>query len=875
MRALAKWYFRHWQILPACGFLFFPTIALAQSLPNCAVQLVSANQLRHASQITVAPGTAVTLEAHCNYPGSDLPPTFRWADGRTSFDDTVIAPATLNSTATYTVSITQAGNVKTYSGRVTTAASTSLLIPDSGFWWNPAEGGRGFSIERQGNNLFLAAFLYDNSGRATWYGAGPGVMDGSTYAGALTIYGGGQTLTGGYKPAGVAGSAGIVTVNFSSPTQASLTWPGGTIPVARYDIVPAGASVPPPFVQPETGYWWSPGEGGRGYTIEIQNNTLFLAGYMYDAQGNPLWYASGPTPLSSAATYQSTWTQYSGGQTLTGSYRAPGGAAATGNVTMQFSDTANAILTLPDGRQIPITRYRFSDAIPAPPLASSSAPDGTTRISASSTFAANCNGLQSGLLYPNAEVEPSVAINPRNAANIVAVWQQDRWSNGSSQGIVTGASFDGGGTWAIRTPHLSNCGGGNAANGGNYARSTDPWVTFSPNGTAYLMALSTTGGIFTDGSSNAMLVSRSTDGGVTWSEPTALIRDGSGFFNDKNSITADPNDSRYVYAVWDRLVSTGGGPTYFSRTTDGGLTWEAARSIFDPGPSKQTLANEIAVLPNGTLVNMFTQLADGPNNTLIAFLAVMRSSDKGATWSAPVKIADMMALGATNPGTGAKIRDGSNLARIGAGGNGDLVVTWQDSRFSGGTRDGIVLSRSTDGGITWSAPGLVNGDAAVQAFIPTVRVRADGMIGISYFDFRTPGSTTSLVTDYWLARSSDGVNWNDSHISGPFDLQFAPNAGGLFLGDYQALTSIGTSFVSVFVQANSDTGNRTDTMMKVMNDTGAGTSASAPAVQTMAGAAAGMIELTPDLRQRIHDNIVRVMERRTPGWSRIMLRKSK
>jgi hypothetical protein len=52
-----------------------------------------------------------------------------------------------------------------------------------------------------------------------------------------------------------------------------------------------------------------------------------------------------------------------------------------------------------------------------------------------------------------------------------------------------------------------------------------------------------------------MVVNRSRDGGHGWGPPLTLIRDtGPRFFNDKNSLTADPTDARYVYAVWDRLV---------------------------------------------------------------------------------------------------------------------------------------------------------------------------------------------------------------------------------------------------------------------------------------------------------------------------------
>src|SRR5207248_462214 len=103
------------------------------------------------------------------------------------------------------------------------------------------------------------------------------------------------------------------------------------------------------------------------------------------------------------------------------------------------------------------------------------------------------------------------------------------------------------------------------------------------------VALSFSGGTFQRNSTSAVLVSRSVDGGRNWSNPTTLISDGADHFNDKESITADPTDARYVYAVWDRLSPQGDGPTYFSRTANSGVTWEAARAIYDPGVDSQTI----------------------------------------------------------------------------------------------------------------------------------------------------------------------------------------------------------------------------------------------------------------------------------------------
>src|SRR5919201_3432306 len=104
-------------------------------------------------------------------------------------------------------------------------------------------------------------------------------------------------------------------------------------------------------------------------------------------------------------------------------------------------------------------------------------------MSGPTPFPTGCEGTpQTGTNYPNAEVEPWMDDNPLNARNLIAVWQQDRWSDGGAHGLVTGVSEDAGRTWTRRTPPtFSRCAGGTAANGGDYARASAPWVSFAPN----------------------------------------------------------------------------------------------------------------------------------------------------------------------------------------------------------------------------------------------------------------------------------------------------------------------------------------------------------------------------------------------------------
>jgi len=513
--------------------------------------------------------------------------------------------------------------------------------------------------------------------------------------------------------------------------------------------------------------------------------------------------------------------------------------------------------------------------VPAPPITTPPPPavqppvnlpprlaDTEVRISGTTPFTVGCV-TGGGVLYRNSEVEPQVAVNPRDPGNIVVTWQQDRWSTGGASGIVTAASTDGGTSWTQAAFPVSRCGGGNAGNGGDYGRATDPWVTFGPTGVVYQMALAFEGNSLQPGSRSAMLVARSTDGGRTWSASTPLITSDSSFFNDKNTITADPTDPNFVYATWDRLALAGGGPALMTRTTDGGASWEAARVIFDPGPQSQTIGNQIVVLPNGTLLNFFTQLDSGPNNTQVATIRLIRSTDRGSSWSAPVTVAGVTALGARDPATQTLIRDGSFVPAVTVAPNGTLWVAWQDARFSG-VVDGIALARSNDGGLTWSAPVQVNGEHAVAAFTPTVRVRADGTIAVMYYDLRS--NTTdpaTLPTELILARSSDAINWTEARATDAFDLDTAPLAGGAyFLGDYQGLEAAGNVFIPVYVRTTGDPQNRTDVFTLQARSIAAAASGARFTASTAAA------KPSEELLSRASENIERVMEQRIPGWKR-------
>lgn len=228
--------------------------------------------------------------------------------------------------------------------------------PESGWWWNPAESGRGFSIDIQGNSLFMAGYFYESDGRSTWLASGGAMQSTMAYQGALQAWRGGQTLTGNYQAASPSSSPGNISLQFSDDTHGTLTWPGGTIPIERFMFGSGSSSF-----QPETGWWWNASESGRGIYIEKQGGSLFMAGYMYDGSGNPVWYSSG-NAVASPTLYQGNWSEYRNGQTMTGTYKAPSAPTSAGSVSVQFNSTTSATLTLPDGVQKQLTRFYITAA---------------------------------------------------------------------------------------------------------------------------------------------------------------------------------------------------------------------------------------------------------------------------------------------------------------------------------------------------------------------------------------------------------------------------------------------------------------------------------------------------------------------------------
>ena len=426
-------------------------------------------------------------------------------------------------------------------------------------------------------------------------------------------------------------------------------------------------------------------------------------------------------------------------------------------------------------------------------------------------------------LFTNSEVQPQVAQDPRNPHHLVAIYQQDRWNRFGSNGAVTATSDDDGQSWraSANAPAFSRCTGGTPANGGDYDVTTDHWITIAPTGTAIAVAFS----LSRTGETTAILASRSTDGGRHWQPPVTLQRDTEvRFFNDRPTVTADPFHPGRIYVAWDRIDDTSTAdashftqPLMIARSEDDGTTWGPATLAYDTPVNSGTIGDQISVLPDGALLNVF-RLEALEGDDFVGRVNVIRSTDGGHTWSAPTLDFPVPEdfLVPDPDGIDDPLRNASLPLLAVQPGTQIVNAVWQSTAFTSDGTLHVAFAQSRNGGQTWSAPVRIDRTPVTSALVPTIAVLADGTIAVSYYDSRNNTSDpATLPTDLWAVqcarRCSDAAAWTEQHLAGPFDARLVPRTSiGRMLGDYTGLVAAGRRFVAVYGVATSDASNPTE-----------------------------------------------------------------
>lgn len=335
-------------------------------------------------------------------------------------------------------------------------------------------------------------------------------------------------------------------------------------------------------------------------------------------------------------------------------------------------------------------------------------------------------------------------------------------------------SGNGGKTWSAGfLPGLVRA---NATAPGPYESAGDPAAVAGPNGTFWYANLA----FDRTDAANSVAVSRSGDGGRSWTTHYVFqtpARQGTGTFNDKEWVAADPTDAsgNTAYVTWTQFNGlAGSSPIVISKTTDGGVTWSAPQVISTKYQLDQ--GSTVVVDGAGTVDVTFETFLTGGYDA-VAFAV---SHDGGATFTTRIlsKVDDI-----PSPLPGATFRDDSfpTLAIDGS----TLHVVW--SNWNGTDAD-VVYMRSSDGGSTWTSPVTIGGGAGDQ-FFPWIAAR-NGTVYATWFD-RSGGDTYTIAG---AASSDGGGSWTEPEtVSSAASDVTSGNAFGYpscafsFIGDYNAV----------------------------------------------------------------------------------------
>jgi hypothetical protein len=313
--------------------------------------------------------------------------------------------------------------------------------------------------------------------------------------------------------------------------------------------------------------------------------------------------------------------------------------------------------------------------------------------------------------------------------------------------------------------------------GGTWPRISDPAIAYDPEHDVWL-ALGL--GIDSGGSGHILLVNRSTDGGVTWSNAVTAA-ESPGPFWDKTWITCDtwPLSPHFgnCYIQYD---DTGqGNLMQMITSTDGGLTWGPIRT---PSGSPSGLGGQPVVQPNGNVIVPYSENF-GPIRSI-------RSTDGGTSWSASTLVASV-----SDHTVAANMRS-YPMPSAEVAGDGRVYVAWHDCRFrTSCLANDIVYSSSTDG-LTWTAVNRVPIDptnSGTDHFLPGIAVdkATSGSathlaLGYYYFPVSNCSDSTCELTFGFVSSLDGGATWTTGRrVAGPMRVAWIANTNqGRMVGDY-------------------------------------------------------------------------------------------
>ncbi len=239
------------------------------------------------------------------------------------------------------------------------AVTSPAFQPQAGLWIIDAENngqrGRGFQLETFSGTLVTTYYGYSAGGPATWYlAAGP--LSNCSFSGSMTQYQGGTALGGAYSPASANGTAGTVSLTFTSASTGTITLPGEAAKsISKFPFAGAGITA----ILPSNGLWVinseNNGQSGRGFQLEQNGGAVVFTYYGYTASGQATWYLAAGS--ISGNTFTTALLQFRGGTVLGGPYSPSTTAGSPGLVSITFTSPTTGTITLPGEAPREISKF--------------------------------------------------------------------------------------------------------------------------------------------------------------------------------------------------------------------------------------------------------------------------------------------------------------------------------------------------------------------------------------------------------------------------------------------------------------------------------------------------------------------------------------
>ena len=294
------------------------------------------------------------------------------------------------------------------------------------------------------------------------------------------------------------------------------------------------------------------------------------------------------------------------------------------------------------------------------------------------------------------------------------------------------------------------------------------------------------------------------DHGQTWSSQKVISTDDL----ERATLTTDANpaSSHYgrSYAAWVKFALPF--PLMFANTDNGAQTWCTPKQVNNP--SNRSAGGDLALGPQGEVYLCWAGVTENSpfKEIMVGFGSSINGGDDWHVTENAFSVNGITGVLANKnnirvnglPSMAVDTTSGSRRGWI-------YIVTGQKDLAPAGSDPDIILYRSTDAGLTWSAGIRVNQDPVNNGktqYFPNIHIDKFGAVNIIFYDDRT---TTNDSTGVFLARSVDGGNsWKEYEIS---DHHFEPAPiGGLgqgYQGDIIDITSTDSTIWTVWMDNSS------------------------------------------------------------------------